>query len=75
MHYKDVINKDQGFFIAKMNSKKNQWKINQWKWEKNMEEIKKYRDMNMGIEKGVGNGTENEGGRLGALLSTTACSF
>ena len=35
--------------------------------------IKKYRDMNMGIEKGVGNGTENEGERLGALLSTTAC--
>ena len=27
----------------------------------------------MEIEKGIGNGTENEGGRLGALPSTTAC--
>ena len=28
----------------------------------------------MEIEKGIGNGTENEGVRLGALPSTTACS-
>ena len=39
----------------------------QWK------EVKKYRDMNMEIEKGIGNGTENEGGGLGDLPSTTAC--
>ena len=39
------------------------------KWKK----VKKYRDMNMEIEKGIGNGTENQGGRLGALPSTTAC--
>ena len=60
-----------------MNSKKNQWKINQWKIRKTKwKEIKKHRDMDMEIEKGVGNGTENEGGRLGANLpSTTACSI
>ena len=42
---------------------------------KKCKEVKKYmyRDMNMEIEKGIGNGTENEGGRLGALPSTTAC--
>ena len=40
---------------------------------KKWKEIKNYRDMNMDIEKGVGNGTKNEGGRLGALPSTTAC--
>ena len=45
-----------------MKSEKKKWK-----------EVKKYRDMNMEIEKGIGNGTENEGGRLGALPSTTAC--
>ena len=56
-----------------MNNKKNQWKINQWKWEKKWKEVKKYRDME--IEKGIGNGTENEGGRLGALPSTTACFY
>ena len=43
--------------------------------EKKWKEVKKYRDMNMEIEKGIGNGTESEGGRLGALLSTTACSL
>ena len=42
--------------------------------EKKWREVKKYRDMKMEIEKGIGNGTENEGGRLGALPSTTACS-
>ena len=43
--------------------------------EKKWKEVKKYRDMNMEIEKGIGNGTENEGGRLGALPSTTACFY
>ena len=43
------------------------------KIEKKRKEVKKYRDMNMEIKKGIGNGTENEGGRLGALPSTTAC--
>ena len=40
--------------------KKGRWlrNIGIWTWES---------------KKGVGNGTENEGGRLGALLSTTAC--
>ena len=42
---------------------------------KKWKEVKKYRDMNMEIEKGIGNGTENEGGRLGALPSTTACYY
>ena len=41
--------------------------------KKKWKEVKKYRDINMEIEKGIGNGTENEGGRLGALPSTTAC--
>ena len=41
--------------------------------KKKWKEIKKYRDMNMEIEKGIRNGTENEGGRLGALPSTAAC--
>ena len=41
--------------------------------EKKWKAVKKYRDMNMEINKGIGNGTENEGGRLGALPSTTAC--
>ena len=41
------------------------------KWK----EVKKYRDMNMEIEKDIGNGTENDGGRLGALPSTTACLY
>ena len=40
---------------------------------KKWKEVKKYRNMNIEIEKGIGNGTENEGGRLGALPSTTAC--
>ena len=43
--------------------------------EKKWKEVKKHRDMNMEIEKGIGNGTGNEGGRLGALPSTTACSY
>ena len=43
------------------------------KLRKKWKEVKKYRDMNIEIEKGIWNGTENEGGRLGALPSTTAC--
>ena len=39
------------------------------KWKK----VNKYMDINMEIEKGFGNGTENDGGMLGALPSTTAC--
>ena len=67
------MNKNQGFFIAKMNSKKNQWKINQWKWEKNGRRLRNIGIWTWKSKKGVGKGTENEDERLGALPSTTAC--
>ena len=40
-------------------------KLTNENWETKWKEVKKYRDMNMKIEKEIENGTENEGGRLG----------